>query len=424
MFSVTARARRKMIALVSVAALSLAITACGGATGGSVAPNLTSLSTIPDSDPFVLKAMAAKVLNTELDVNALAPELQRVLMGGSVPLTAEQHEVFEDCMTKTECETGQGAYTLALMSDLDHSYWSQARAEMTSFAIKSGKISRIIYMDSGPDLQRHLMNWRIAIAQGVDIIVPWLNTVGNQVGPVVKQAVAAGIAVVNGINLPAAAVAEQLSGRIKLGLCGMWESAAPRLKEHLQKKGSDLTYAMFTGIPGNAYAPTWQPCAKDALDAAGFRQVYEGTTDWSPQGTVQAASALRASGKAPGLIAYDESATDFINAYTAAGDKGVPTIALSGSTTLGTLQAVERARLGGFDADVFLMSGQAWINAAAVAVGIQIKDGFEPSSDLIVYPMGIASADEAIKQLDLSLPEAALNGVLLDPADQVAVLNN
>ncbi|OPX05201.1 substrate-binding domain-containing protein [Mycobacterium sp. AT1] len=376
-------------------------------------------------DLATLKRMARKVFNPDLDVAQLAPELQTALMAGSVPLDDHQRKIFDTCMTSSSCETGQGRYTLAILSDLVHPFSAIARAEMVSFAIKSGEIANITYSNSGPDVQRHMTDWRIAIARGDDLIGPQFSAVGNQLGPVITQAKAAGIPVVNGAVQLDPVVAERLTVNIHFDLCGMWESAAPILKQHLTERGvHDLTYAMFTGVPGNVYAPTWQPCAEKSLDAAGFTKVYDGTTNWTPQGTVEAAGQLRASGKKPALIAYDESAADFINAYTAAGDHAIPTLMLSGSTTLGTLKAYQQAKQDGFDPDVFMMPGSHWLYGAALATSLEIKDGKQPSSRTIEYPMGIVNAADVMAQSDLSLPDVAINGTLVDSQDQTEALAN
>ncbi|ROZ52919.1 hypothetical protein EEB12_29270 [Rhodococcus sp. WS1] len=422
--SVTPRGRGLALALAA-ATMALSVTACAAETSSGGDRNASANSTIPATDTATLKQMATKVLNPDIDVDALAPEFQKVLMAGSVPLTEAQRAIFNDCMTKTTCETGQGTHTIALLSDLVHPYWSQARAEIVSYAIKSGEVAKITYSDSGDDVQRHMTNWRNAIGQGSDLLIPWWSTVGNQLGPVIDQAKSAGIPVVNSFVSLEPAVADKLTVEIKLDLCGMWESAASTLKQHLADKGvTDFTYAMFTGVPGNTYAPTWQPCAQEALDGAGFTKVYDGTTDWSPQGTIQAASALRASGRKPALIAYDESAADFINAYTAAGDRDIPTIMLTGSTTLGTLNTYQRAKTEGFEPDVFLPPSHAWINAVPVAVGLEIKNGGKPSSDTLEYPMGIVNASDIVAQSDLSLPDVACNGSLLESRDTVEALKN
>jgi ABC-type sugar transport system substrate-binding protein len=380
-------------------------------------------SAIPPTDTATLHKVAAEVLNPTVDVSALAPEIQKIFMAGSVPLTSVQRAIFDKCMASTTCETGKGKYSLYLLSDLAHPYFSQSRAEIVTYAIKSGEVARIVYMDSGPDLQRHTTDWRIAIAQRADLVVPWFATVANQLGPVIQQATAAGIPIVNGSSEPEPSIAKDLTVRVHSDVCGMWKSAAPTLKKRLADKGvTKFTYAMFTGIPGNPSAHIWQPCAEKALDAAGFTKVFDGTTNWTPQGTVQAAAALRASGKKPTLIAYDESATDFINAYAAAGDHDIPTIVLSGSSTHGSLLAYKEAWKNGFKPDVFVMPNNSWMMVIPLVVGLEIRDGKKPSSTLINYPMEVINIADVIKQEDLALPEVTLNGSLLEGQDTVMAL--
>ncbi len=137
---------------------------------------------------------------------------------------------------------------------------------------------------------------------------------------------------------------------------------AEKLAAYLKDKGdTDPTYAIFTGPAGNAFAGVWQPCVKEALEAAGVKQVYDGNTEWTPQGTVKAAAALQASGKKPDVIVYDTYAEDFIHAYEDAGDKDIPTFVLTASSTVGTAKAYQEAKDKGFNIDVWVAPAIVWL---------------------------------------------------------------
>jgi hypothetical protein len=152
--------------------------------------------------------------------------------------------------------------------------------------------------------------------------------------------------------------------------------------------------------------------------------VYDGTTNWTPQGTVQAAAALRASGRDPALIAYDASATDFINAYVDAGDRNMPTMMIGGSSRIGDLKAYKRAQDEGFDPNLYLMASATWMSSVALEVELKIKNGETPSSEEINYPMGFANAEDVIPLEDLSMPDFAIPGAFIPGQDVRAALNN
>ena len=94
------------------------------------------------------------------------------------------------------------------------------------------------------------------------------------------------------------------------------ELTADALIKQFPKGG---TYGLYTGIPGNDSAATWQPCLTKKLDAAGWTKVIQGFTQWTEQGRAQQGNALYASGKNPDFVAYDYTVQDFAAPYLKAG---------------------------------------------------------------------------------------------------------
>lgn len=416
--------------MVAAVVASLAVTAAcgsssgGGASGSGSGGDSTSSyakTTYPAPDDAVLKTVAGKVLNPGLDVSALPPEISQAMMIASKPMTAAQRQVFNKCMASDDCQTGKGKYTLAIVDDQVNTFYSMSRAETVAMAVKSGAIKRILHFATDMQVQKYLADWRSAIGQHSDLILSIFGGLGNQSGPVIQQAKAKGIPVVNGCCAMAPDVEKLLTVNVSASLCDMWgkNGGAQKLADYLKAKGdTNPSYALFTGPAGNAFAGVWQPCVKAALAKVGVKQVYSGNTEWTPQGTVKAAQALMASGSKPDAIIYDTYAEDFIHAYEDAGEKNIPTFVLTASSTVGTAKAYQEAKDKGFNIDVWVAPAIVWLQDLGLQTEIEIADGKKPSSTNINYPMTLTDLADVIGGIDLSVNQAAFVGSTLEAQDQ------
>ena len=423
--------RRRAGSVAALVACVALITACGsvdepGGGGGDndADPSSWAETAHPAPDEATLKEMATTVLNPDMDVNALPPQIQEALMIASKPLTDEQRDIFNKCLASDDCETGQGGYTLAIVDDQVNTFYSQSRAEVVAAAIKSGAVSRIIHTATDMDVQKYLADWRSAIGQGSDLATSIFGGLGNQAGQVLTEATKAGIPISSGCCPLAPDVAKLITINTNASICDMWlkNGGGEQIAGYLEDKGdSDPTYAIFTGPAGNAFAAVWQPCVKDAMEAAGVKLVYDGTTEWTPQGTVKAANALIASGEKPDVIVYDTYAEDFIHAYEDSDDKDIPTFVLTASSTVGTAKAIQEARDKGFNIDAFVASAIVWLQNVAFQNELTIKDeggSTDPSGDTVDYPMALANIDDVFDTIDLDVNEAAFIGTTLGPEEQ------
>ncbi|MGZ5367565.1 MAG: sugar ABC transporter substrate-binding protein, partial [Aeromicrobium sp.] len=374
-------------------------------------------------DEATLTSMATKVLNPSMDLNALPPEVAEALMIASQPLTDEQREIVNECLASDDCDTGQGGYTLAIVDDQVNTFYSQSRAEVVAAAVKSGAVKRILHFATDMEVQKYLADWRSAIGQGSDLATSIFGGLGNQAGQVVQEAIKAGIPVATGCCPLAPDVAKLITVNTNASICDMWleGGGGEMIASHLADKGdSDPSYAIFTGPAGNPFAAVWQPCVKEAMEAAGVELVYDGTTEWTPQGTVKAANALIASGEKPDVIVYDTYAEDFIHAYEDSGED-IPTFALTASSTVGTAKAIQEARDNGNDVDAFVASSIVWLQTVAFQAELTIRDeggSAEPSGDTIDYPMALANIDDVFDTIDLTVNEGVFIGTTLEPEEQ------
>jgi ABC-type sugar transport system substrate-binding protein len=343
------------------------------------------------------------------------------MMLASQPLTDDQRSIFNKCMGSDDCDTGQGGYTLAIVDDQVNTFYSMSRAETVAMAIKSGAVKRILHFATDMEVQKYLADWRSAIGQKSDLILSIYGGLGNQAGQVIQEAKAKGIPVVNGCCPISPDVTKLLTVNVNASICDMWlkNGGGEQIASFLKDKGdTDPTYALFTGPAGNAFAGVWQPCVKEAMDKAGMKLVYEGNTEWTPQGTVKAANALMASGEKPDVLVYDTYAEDFIHAYEDAGEKDIPTFVLTASSTVGTAKAYQYAKDQGFNIDAFVAPAIVWLQDVGLQTEIEIKDGKDPSGDTITYPMTLTNLADVIDGIDLTVNEAAFVGSTLEAEDQ------
>ena len=424
------KARPERLALLVVGVLLAAGTAaCGGSSGASSGGTANASdkaawakTAYPTPDPEKLKQYATSLMNPGVDTAKLAPEIQTALMVAHTPLTAAQQEVFKNCLTHDTCETGTGKYTLAIVDDQVNTYYSVSRAETTSYAIKTGAIAKITYTTTNMNVQQYLSNFRTAIGQKADLIVSNFGALGNQAGQVIAQAKAAGIPMTNGVATLSPDVMSKLSVQFSAPLCDMWANGAASIADKLKAEGKSLTYAQFTGPAGNAYAAYWQPCAEKALNAAGMKKVYTGFTEWTPQGTVKAAAALRASNKKPSLVTYDTFPENFMQAYIDAGDKDLPAFAQTGATDNGTAKAVVDAKTKGVKPIIFVSPNNTWLSAIELSIDLAIKDGKGPSSDKINWPVNFGDFETFVPQFDLKQNNFAFLGSPLSGEEQELAL--
>ncbi len=423
------RLRRLALPAVSVL-LAVATAACGSSSSSSGGGGSASASekakwaktAYPTPDTAKMKQYATSLMNPDVDVDKLAPEIKTALMVAHTPLTAAQQKVFDTCMSQDTCQTGTGKYSLAIVDDQVNTYYSVSRAETTAYAIKTGAIAKISYNTVNMNVQQYLSNFRTAIGQKADLIVSNFGGLGNQAGQVISQAKAAGIPMTNGVATLSPDVMSKLSVQFSAPLCDMWANGASKIADKLKSQGKPLTYSLFTGPAGNAYAAYWQPCAEKALDKAGMKKVYTGFTEWTPQGTVKAAAALRASGKNPSLIAYDTFPENFMQAYIDANDKNMPAFALTGASDIGTAKAFKEAQTKGLNPTVFVSPNNTWLSAIELSIDLAIKDGKGPSSKKIDWPVNFSDFAQFMPKFDLSLNNFAFLGSPLSGKDQELAL--
>ncbi|HJQ88284.1 MAG TPA: substrate-binding domain-containing protein [Propionibacteriaceae bacterium] len=406
-------------AFVTAAALLLA--ACGsggddsGGDSGGGSPGGASF-TVPEASAEARQAAIVQgFLNKDLKYDDLNPVLQRTINKVATPLTDEQWSKVQECLKATSCETGSGGdVTVGLAWDGINPWRQTSRAETTAAAIQSPEVGKVVY-SLGADVPKLLANINSMIAQKVDILI--INTVyGAAVLPAVQAAKRANVAIIQvGSPMPDEVVS-QLSGQASEDLCTPQELTADALIKQVPGGG---TYGLYTGIPGNNSAATWQPCLTKKLDAAGWTKVIEGFTEWTEQGGAQQGNALYASGKNPDFVAYDYTVEDFAAPYLKAGK--TPPILGSDAENYSLLTQAQKAQKDGIKMQAHISVGRAWFPRVGVDYGIMLKAGekIEP----FMMPTGVATLDELLANQESGMPANAPIPTYFTPEQEEWILS-
>ncbi|UUU19723.1 substrate-binding domain-containing protein [Streptomyces sp. DSM 40750] len=414
---VRSRKTRQRLTITTVAAI-LALTACSSTTASNSTNRAGSAdASAGSSAPVDEKAVATTIKRMflkDIPLETMDPVVQEAMKTAAVKFTPKMESKLQECLTKNVCETGTGSLTIGFPNDNINPWRQTFRAELTAQAISSGQVSRIIY-SLGSDVSSYLANFKSLIAQRPDIIV--MDTIwGAAVLPVVQQAKAAGITVVQAETPVPDAVAKAVDVYAPADLCGAYTDGAKQVAQMVGKPG---TYGLYTGVPGNASAAAWQPCLQKGLKDAGWRKSIEGFTQWTPQGMTQAGNSLYASGRDPEAVAYDYTLEYFMAPYLKA-DR-TPPILMSDVVNYAFLKQFKQAQEDGVKATAFVANSRVWYGRIGVTAGIMAKQGQKVDHEVsIPYPM--VDISEVMPTYDPAMPANAPVPTLFNAKQAAAVL--
>lgn len=221
--------RWRVTACGAATALMMLLTACSATTepsNGDASPHKDPANTATASADQ-MRDVLKRSMNPDVDPSTLAPEIQTVLASAATPLTAEQQATWERCLSKSTCDLGAGNKVLGVLDDLANPSNNIQWGEVLAQAIQSGEVKTIIHTNANGNLTEFQANFRQLITRKVDAIVGMMPVFGSQAGPLVAQAKAAGIPVVNGAVEMPKNVAADLGVEISAPVCDMFKQAAP-----------------------------------------------------------------------------------------------------------------------------------------------------------------------------------------------------
>jgi ABC-type sugar transport system substrate-binding protein len=405
-----------------VAAVAIAITGCssttdpgsGESTGGesdnSAAEDLITASS-SSVDQEALAATIKRALLAEVPVSDLPPVVADAFAVASQPLTDEQTDLLKECLTQRSCDTGRGSLTIAINADFTNNpWWSIRRAEATAQAIAYPQVKRIIFTSAASgDIAEVLANLRSLIAQDVDVIIED-PVFGAAILPAAKQATAAGITFVTANSPLPEEASSSVSVQLPYDLCSMGTAAAEKVVEDAGDRPK--TYALYTGVAGNAVASEWQPCVEKVMDQEGWTKEISGLTQWTPQGETQAANELLASGKDVSAMFYDYTNDAFLRPYI--DDRKTPPASFADTPNYSFFNVFDDAQKAGLDIVSYVSNGHVWYQRMAVTAGIEKALGMDVPNKVLA-PVPVVSMADIADQNIPGMPANAPIPTLLDP---------
>lgn len=403
--------RRLAPALAATAALGLA--ACGGddSNDTSAATTASSSGDTPVlADDAELKQVINVAYGRDADPKEISPPVLEALKVAGAPVTPEIEKQLLECLRKPTCETGRGELTIGVaMNSLATKGDVDQQAGFILQALRYPNVKKIITTNANNDPATSMSNFRSLISQKADAIVG-LFTAGATLLPVAKQATKAGVKVVaSNQPIPGAKNGTDILSFVGSDACAWGTQLGEQaIKASDGKQGGSV--AMYSGPAGNPYAATWQPCTKKALEKANWKVAVSGSTDWTPQGEQQAATALQASGKKVDAIIYDFTPQALLRGYTEKGQK--PPTLLAGAGTAGYFKAVDEAKEKGIDVDAFISNSTGWATAVSITAAMDALAGKDVPAEITI-PNDVVPLDNVRPQYDPSQPEGQQMNLLL-----------
>jgi ABC-type sugar transport system substrate-binding protein len=409
------RARLSLPVLASVV-LATILSGCSSTTGANTSDNAShglpsDLITASSVDPTQLAATAKKALLADVPVAELPPVVADALAVASKPLTDAQLQLLKTCLSQRSCDTGQGTLTVGINADFTNNpFWSIRRAEATAQALAYPQVKRIVFTSSSSgNISEVLANLRSLIAQRVDIIVED-PVFGAAILPAAKEAKAAGITFVTANSPVPPEAAEMVSAQVPYDLCAMGTTAAQKIAA--EAGTGPKSYALYTGVPGNANAAEWHPCAEKELKAAGWQQTVSGFTQWTGQGETQAANELLASGKDVSAMLYDSNSDAFLRPYISAGK--TPPASFVNTPLYSSFDLANDAKKAGLKSVSYVSNGHVWYARMAVTAGIMIKLGADVPNKVLA-PVPVVAFEDIQDQNVPGMPGNVPLPTLLSP---------
>lgn len=327
--------RRAIVLAAALAATALGLTACGSSSKSAPSSNAGATASTATTAAPAGSAPAGSGANTSAGLSAI---LDQALGSSSVPassippimsealtiagqsLTSAQLSKALSCWKATSCTLGGGNVTVAEADGFGGNTWrSFSKMNIILQALAYPQIGKFIYTNANGSLSTYESNIRELTAEGVKAIVAY-NDFGPAAWPAFEAAQRSGAVVSTFVGPSDGAPTSAITTRVQPDICQVGKDMAAVTQKVI---GGNGPVAYFTGTPANPEDAGWQKCATEA----GIQSVFNGTTNWTPSGAQQAASALIASGKAVKAILYSYSnpVPNIVQAYQTAG-KPIPAI--------------------------------------------------------------------------------------------------
>ena len=233
---------------------------------------------------------------------------------GTVGTESDIQDISKFCGTKD--------ITVALADGFGGNSWRKiTRAIFEDEAAKCKNIKKVIYTDAQGDTQKAISDINSLVAQGVDVIVTFVDG-GEALLPTIKKATAAGVKVEPFVGSPGGTPGKDYVDFVSEDIKTYGKNLADWT---ISKMGGKGNLVMLGGIAGNSYSQAVFDGVMESVKAnPGVKLLNEDgpvATDWEPGKTQQVVAGLITKyGQIDGIVAdYGGGSVGGIRAFEAAG---------------------------------------------------------------------------------------------------------
>jgi len=273
--------------------------------------------------------------------------------------------------------------TVALADGFGGNSWRKiTRALFEAEAAKCPNIKKVIYTDAQGDTLKAISDINSLVAQGVDVIVTFVDG-GEALLPTIKKATAAGVKVVPFIGSPGGTPGQDYVDFVAEDIKTYGGSLAEWTIDAMGGKGN---LVMLGGIAGNSYSQGVYDGVKAAVAAHPgvtlLNQDGPVSTDWEPGKTQQVVAGLITKyGDIDGVVAdYGGGSVGGIRAFIGA-NKPLPVWSANDSNEFACLWYEHKAKNPSFQ--IATESSRNWVVSVALHKGLAAANGIlntEPST--------------------------------------------
>ena len=334
---------------------------------------------------FKRGVVAAAMTAAALVLAACSTSAPAQTSGKSGPVDGQQVGVVgtQDQVQDISTFCGTKDITVALADGFGGNSWRKiTRAMFEAEAAKCPNIKKVIYTDAQGDTLKAISDINSLVAQGVDVIVTFVDG-GEALLPTIQKATAAGVKVVPFIGSPGGTPGEDYVDFVAEDIKTYGSSLADWTIDAMGGKGN---LVMLGGIAGNSYSQGVYDGVKAAVaEHPGITLLNQDgpvSTDWEPGKTQQVVAGLITKyGQIDGVVAdYGGGSVGGIRAFIGA-NKPLPVWSANDSNEFACLWYEYKNSNPSFQ--IATESSRNWVVAVALHKGLAAANGIlntEPST--------------------------------------------
>jgi ribose transport system substrate-binding protein len=294
---------------------------------------------------------------------------------GTAGVQGDMKDISEFC--------GDEDLTVALADGFGGNSWRKiTRAIFEEEAAKCPNITKVLYTDAQGDTQKAISDINSLVAQGVDVIVTFVDG-GEALLPTIQKATDAGVKVVPFVGSPGGEPGVDYVDFVSEDINTYGKNLA---EWTIEKMGGEGNLVMLGGIAGNSYSQAVFDGVLEAVEAnPGITLLNEDgpvSTDWEPGKTQQVVAGLITKyGDINGIVAdYGGGSVGGIRAFEAAG-KPLPVWSANDSNEFACLWYQYKDAQPTYQ--IATESSRNWVVAGALHKGLAAANGLpndEPST--------------------------------------------